>query len=230
MKTNQFKFNTISLFIIGLFLSIFYPSCNESENSESYVQESDYETIAKASEQKWQEVRNLLSESVTRGTEESTSEYQLPEFEQALDLLMQSDFEHVCQEYGINPQIYDAVIYYMEHICDPSVFEDLVSLFPSLSNNEVEQIFDSYYLAELLMNDYLFTTRSSVVDEFSNDLSPAQPTDYLISARTDCILAVVCTSAGVLGAIGVTGPAGLGIWLFCYAGSIYGTISACNEA
>lgn len=233
MKTNLFKFNTISLFIIGLFLSIFYPSCNESENSESYIQESDYKAIAKSSEQKWQEVRNLLSESVTRGTEVSASGYQSPELVQALDLLMHSDFEHVCQEFGINPLIYDAVIYYIEHISDQSVFEDLESRFPSLTNKEIEQMFDSYFLSEYIMNDYLSTgseTRSYVLDEASNDLSPEQATDdYLFSHKVDCIATTAIVAVGVGSAVFVTGGASLAFFLIGYSGGIFGIISTCNE-
>lgn len=82
------------------------------------------------------------------------------------------------------------------------------------------------------MNDYLSTgseTRSSVVDEVSNDLSPEQSTDYLFSHKVDCIATTAIVAVGVFSAASVTGGASLALFLIGYSGGIFSIISTCNE-
>lgn len=211
----------------------FYSCSNEEEAT--CIPSNHLSEIAKESSNKMSRFSicmDNLPESTAAFTRSSSDDLNLQMVDyviEACDLLSHTNLSEVCQQYGINETIFDALEYYYNHAEDENVMEQLQIMYSSLKDQEFELVFDSYYLAmEYLKHNGLFSvTRGySLETEFPvNDFEEMEMSSWKV---VGCALAFTGVMVTVATAASVTGGASLALFCLSYATGIGGMITSCS--
>lgn len=132
--------------------------------------------------------------------------------EQQLNAAIQlySDSESVLDvldHYGIDEDVYFAADYYSNHSQDANVLDDVESLFPNLSQNQLKTAYDMYFYSKIIR------------DRVANGRT----------IKTSCAVAIAGAVVSCAAAVSIGNVAGLCWWTVTYGFSLYSLVDTCSK-